>query len=265
MLPIVLTILFCVIDVLACVCLLVLLMASMPNSSPSQLAQIKGIMWFVAACGLAIPIAIIALCVKRLPSAMLFSVLPMLGCLVALMIAWDVSKYQVSPETMPSIGRLVARVLVLLIFGGGGLVMFYVGAREWIFQRTVLSDSITVPATIVHSEVKTTQSRNTKHGTPRDDSTITHDPEVRFRYELDGKTYESDLLRPSAIVRTYASKRSAQDELAPFPLGAMVQAHVNRAMPGRAFLVKDASAGPIVFLILGFMLTPIALVATRLV
>ena len=98
-----------------------------------------------------------------------------------------------------------------------------------------------------------------------DDSTTTHDPEVRFRYEMDGHTYESDLLRPSAIVRTYASKESAMDELAAFPVGATVQAYVNRAMPDKAFLVRESSAGPIVFLILGFLLTPIALLATRLV
>ena len=41
MLPIIVTILFCIIDVIVCLCLLVLLMASMANGSPSQLAQIK--------------------------------------------------------------------------------------------------------------------------------------------------------------------------------------------------------------------------------
>jgi hypothetical protein len=70
--------------------------------------------------------------------------------------------------------------------------------------------------------VSTSQSRNTGHGTLRDNSTITHSPDVRFRYEIDGKTYGSDRLRPSGIVRTYGSRDSAAAEFAPFPQRATV-------------------------------------------
>ena len=45
MIPIVLTILFCVISALASLCMLVLMVASMPNYSPTQYAVIKVIMW----------------------------------------------------------------------------------------------------------------------------------------------------------------------------------------------------------------------------
>ena len=155
---------------------------------------------------------------------------------------------------------------MLLIFGGGGLVMFYVGAREWIVQRAAMIDSVAIPAQIVESVVRTSKSEPAGSGELlKDDSTTTHSADVRFRYTISGQTYESDRLRPSAIVRTHGSKLSAEDELKPFPLGAAVNAFVIPSMPDKAFLIRETSSGPFVFMIVGFLLTPIALIATRLI
>lgn len=266
MMPIVLTILVCVISALASLCMLVLMVASAPNSSPTQYAVIKGIMWFVFISSLSVIGAIVALFLGKHPTALLLSVWPMIAVLIAFTFAWDASKYLADPTVMPSIGRLIARGLVVLIFGGGGVVMFYVGAREWIVQRAALTESISVPAQIIESVVRTSTSEPAGSGDLlKNDSTTTHTADVRFRYTINSQTYESDRLRPSAIVQSHGSKQSAADELKPFPVGATVSAFVIPSMPDKAFLIRETSAGPFVFMILGFLLTPIALLATRLV
>jgi len=152
----------------------------------------------------------------------------------------------------------MAQIIVFLIFGGFGLVMLYVGVTQYFRQRRLLRRAQPVNAIILKSEVFSSKSADTDSRLQRDNSTTTHRPEVRFRYEVNGQTYESELLYPNIIVVTYASRESAAEALAPYPLNAKVHAFVDPSLPGQAYLIAEAGAGPVVFIIIGVLLPPVA-------
>ncbi|MEQ1690583.1 MAG: DUF3592 domain-containing protein [Gemmatimonas sp.] len=152
----------------------------------------------------------------------------------------------------------MARIITFVIFGGFGLVMLYVGITQLIQQRRSLTYSERIDAEIVHSEVFTSTSADTDPRLGRSTSTTSHRPDVRFRYMVGGQQYESDLLYPTIIVQSYASRENAAEALAPFPVHAKVRAYVDPSHPGQAFLIADAGKGPIVFIIIGLLLPPLA-------
>ena len=152
----------------------------------------------------------------------------------------------------------MVQIIVFLISGGFGFVMLYVGVTQFFRQRRLLSCAQPVNATIIKSEVFSSKSADTDARLDRDTSTTTHRPEVRFRYLVNGMTYESDLLHPNIIVVGYASRESAAEALVPFPLDAKVRAFVDPTLPDQAYLIAQAGAGPIVFMIVGIILPPLA-------
>jgi hypothetical protein len=152
----------------------------------------------------------------------------------------------------------MARIITFVIFGGFGLVMLYVGVTQYFMQRRLLASSERVDARIVHSEVFTSTSADTDPRLLRSTSTTTHRPDVKFRYQVAGTEYESDLMYPNIIVTSYPSREAAAEALTPFPLNAVVRAYVNPSLPGKAYLIQSAGNGPIVFMIIGVILPPLA-------
>ena len=152
----------------------------------------------------------------------------------------------------------MARIIVFIIFGGFGLVMLYVGTTQFFQQRRLIANAVKITAEITYSQVFTSTSNNTDTRLGRNNSTTSHRPDVKFTYEVAGKKYESDLLYPSIIVTSYASRESAADELKPFPVGAKVDAFVDPALPDKAYLVKQSTSAPVVFIIVGLLLPPLA-------
>jgi hypothetical protein len=152
----------------------------------------------------------------------------------------------------------VARWIALVIFGGGGLVLLYVGATQFFLQRRLLANAVTIEAQIVNSEIFKSVSTDSDSRLLRDNSTVSYRPDVRFRYSFKGAGYESDLLRPTIIVHDYASKESVAREIERFPVGARVPAYVDAENPDKGFLIKESSSGPIVFVIVGLLLPPLA-------
>lgn len=152
----------------------------------------------------------------------------------------------------------MARIITFIIFGGFGLVMLYVGITQYFIQRRLLTNARRVEAVVVRSEVFSSTTSDTDSRPLRSNSTTTHRPEVRFRYTVGDTEYESDLLYPNVIVRSYASRESAAAELVPFPVNARVQAYVDPSMPDKGYLIASAGSGPIVFVVLGVILPPLA-------
>lgn len=152
----------------------------------------------------------------------------------------------------------MARIVTFVIFGGFGLVLLYVGLTQLVTQRRLLTNAKRVDARIVHSEVFSSTSSDTDRRTLRSNSTTTYRPDVRFRYQVAGTDYESDLLYPNIIVRTYVSREAAAEELRPFPLEATVSAYVDPSLPDKAYLIATAGGGPMVFIIIGVLLPPLA-------
>lgn len=152
----------------------------------------------------------------------------------------------------------MAQIITFVIFGGFGFVMLYVGVTQFVMQRRLLANAKRVQATIVHSEVSSSTSSDTDPRPLRSTSTTTHRPDVRFRYRVGDGEYESDLLYPNVIVRTYASREAAAEALVPFPVNARVSAYVDPSLPDKAYLIATAGNGPVVFMIIGVLLPPIA-------
>jgi hypothetical protein len=159
----------------------------------------------------------------------------------------------------------MARIITFIIFGGFGLVMLYVGVTQYFMQRRLLANAERVDAVIVHSSVFSSTSHDTDPRPLRSTSTTTYRPDVRFRYRVGDANYESDLLYPNVIVRTYGSRESAAEALAPFPVDAKVLAYVDPSLPDKAYLLADAGSGPLVFIIIGLLLPPIAWIVGRYV
>jgi len=152
----------------------------------------------------------------------------------------------------------VARWIAFIIFGGGGLVLLYVGVTQYFLQRRLLANAETIEVQIIKSEVHKSVSADTDSRLGRDNSTVSYRPDVRFRYTFRGTEYESDLLRPTIIVHSYGSEDSASEELAPFPVGGEVRAYVDAENPDKAYLLQESGAGPVVFIIVGLILPPLA-------
>ena len=159
----------------------------------------------------------------------------------------------------------MAQIITFVIFGGFGLMLLFVGVTQFVKQRRNLTHAERVDATIIHSAVFSSDSANTDRRLGRSNSTTSHRPDVRFRYRVSGTEYESDLLHPNIIVRGYASAESAAAALAPFPLNATVRAYVDPAHPDQAFLIAEAGNGPIVFIVLGLVVPPLAWVVGKYV
>jgi hypothetical protein len=104
---------------------------------------------------------------------------------------------------------------------------------------------------VLSAEVRTSRSSDTDSRPLRDNSTTTHAPEVRFGYTYDGVEYQSDQLYPSVIVRGYASRESAMEEIAEYTVGSDVRVFVDPAAPERGFLRASAGVGPIGFVVAG--------------
>jgi len=145
-----------------------------------------------------------------------------------------------------------------LIFGGGGLALLYVGVTQYFLQRRLMANAIAIEVEIIKSEIFKSVSADTDQRLHRNNSTTSFRPEIRFRYTFAEREYESDLLRPTIIVRGYASVENATKELAPFHIGAKALAYVDPQHPDKAFLEKEAFAGPAVFIIIGIVLPPLA-------
>jgi len=159
----------------------------------------------------------------------------------------------------------MARIITLLICCGFAGMFLYVGAKQFWQQRRNLAHAEPVDALIVHSAVKVSKTRDSDQRVGFSNSSTSYLPEVRFRYVVAGTEYVSERLHPSIIEQSFGSESDAAELLAPFPLEALVRAHVNRAHPDQAFLIAEKSNGPVVFLILGVLLPPLGWVVGKYV
>lgn len=157
------------------------------------------------------------------------------------------------------------QAVVYAVIAGFGLVMLYVGLGEAVAQRRALRAAVPVEATVISAGVRESRSSDTDQRPLRDNSTVTYLPEVKFRYALGGKAYESDLLRPTVIVQGSASREAAAEEVRAFVPGEPATAWVDPAAPERAFLIREWSVGPVVFIVLGVLLPPLGWLASRIV
>lgn len=153
------------------------------------------------------------------------------------------------------------KTTLLVVFGVIGLVMLVYGAYEIFKERRLMANAQPVQATITESNISI--SRDLTDDGSSGVATFSYAPVVKFRYEFGGDAYEGTMLRPTA--RVYNSQAAAADELTRFPAGAGVQAFVNPAYPEKAHLLREASRGSVIFVVVGALVLVVGGVVWRFV
>jgi hypothetical protein len=152
----------------------------------------------------------------------------------------------------------MARIIVTVIFGGFGLVMAFVGIKQYFMQRRLLANAERVDAVIVHSEVFSSTSSNTDRRTLRSNSTTTHRPDVKFRYRRKGGGVRERPAVPDDHRADVCVTGVGSGSAGAVSAQCGVKAYVDPALPNKAYLIASAGAGPVVFMVLGLLLPPIA-------
>lgn len=230
--------------------MLVLLVASAPNSTQAQAAGLRAIAIGTLAVALASVIgSASAVAIARSGVATVLGAMPLVWCVaaVALMMLLDA-------ERIGRGGSPVARTIAMLIFTPLAVMLIVVGVREMARQAWLIRTADPVEAVIVESRVNASTSHDSDRRLNRDNSTTTYEPIVRFRFTLDGVEHEGERLRPTAIVQTYPSSDAAAAVLQAYSVGAKVEAWASRAHPEWAFLERIASLGPLIFTTIGVAL-----------
>lgn len=157
------------------------------------------------------------------------------------------------PRRKRSFMDYVMLVLFVLVFGGLGIILITVGTREFFIQKRALASAVAVDAEILSATVRKSTSADTDTRLLRDNSTTSYMPEVRFAYTLNGVRYESDLLYPTVIVKGFASRESAQEEIRDYEKGVRVKAYADVSAPERGFLRLEGSTNPAWFIVGGVL------------
>ncbi len=245
---------------LAALALLILIVASAPNTTPAQLLLLKTLS--ITTVGIAIAAlagAASALLVARPGLAAILGLIPFAWCIIALIVM------TVMKDGRASAGSPIAQWIAMLIFTALGGMLLVVGLRETYSQAVIVRTAEEVEARILETAVTKSTSADTDRRINRDNSTTTYEPTIRFEYTFRGERYESTHLRPTIIVQTYPSADSAAAVLAPFPPDTTVPAWVSPRYPDRAYLIPLASPGPAIYLTLGLAIPSLVYCLARLV
>lgn len=153
-------------------------------------------------------------------------------------------------QTQSSGKSRIKYILVGLLFLGAGLGVFYLGYSDMQQQQEMLSNPVTIEATMeekwidVSEDVGTTRDRTTTN----DDES--YDPNVRFTYEYDGTRYNGTDIYPGDISQTYDTRNDAESVLAELPAeGQQFNASVAPSYPDQAFIRAESSSNLLVLII----------------
>lgn len=146
-----------------------------------------------------------------------------------------------------------------LVLGGGAVVMLvmgagsaYLGFRRRYDRKAGLDRAEPVDATVTTATVEeTTRSGGYEFG----GAYVSHRPVVRFRYEYDGRTYESDDKGWELEWHARSDESEARHIAEEYEEGETVRAYVDPVAPGQAFLERtdDRNLWDGVFLGLGVL------------
>ncbi|SEW21813.1 DUF3592 domain-containing protein [Halobacterium jilantaiense] len=113
------------------------------------------------------------------------------------------------------------------------------GGYDYVQQSAAVEDAVAVDATI-HEAAVESDSGGRRSG-------IQYGFDVEFTYRYEGTEYTSDRVFPGSISRQYDSRSDAEAVLEPYEPNATVTAYVDPSAPGEAFLERQTTSGPFVF------------------
>lgn len=140
-----------------------------------------------------------------------------------------------------SLGNLVTVAItgILLLALAGVIVVTGLGDADESEER--IENAVEVEATVVETDVE----RERRNGETR------YEPVVRFEYDFEGETYESDLLYPTSDGRLRDERGGAYAVVSDYDEGETTTAYVDPSHPDEAFLNDARSSPPFVVYIAG--------------
>lgn len=118
------------------------------------------------------------------------------------------------------------------LLGVAGIFIIVFTVRSCLHKRQVVSDSVTVEATVQDAIVETHDTNDTPE----------YEPHVKYRYTYEGKTYTSTSLNPGTDKNRYTDRARAED-VADYSKGDTVTAYVLPSNPGTAYLTEHPGRG----------------------
>jgi len=141
------------------------------------------------------------------------------------------------------------KMTLIVVFGVISLLMLAMGVSEFYMQWRLLSGARPVQATITAADVF--EVRDLTGDDAGGITSYIYEPRVKFTYEIDGTSYEGTMMRPIKTPRNYPTAGHAETELVAFPVGAKVQAFVSPNYPDKAYLIKETSRAPVIYMLIG--------------
>lgn len=127
-----------------------------------------------------------------------------------------------------------------LIFSGLAGIFLLAGIHFARQQARKLATFRPVPAKVISSGVLST--------TADEGESSGHTPDIRYTYTTGGKTYETNTVLASGNNGT-GGLAWAEQVVEQYPDGTTTTAYIDPADPSKAFLIREASVGPYVFIL----------------
>lgn len=124
-----------------------------------------------------------------------------------------------------------------------GLALTGYGGYDYQQQQAALDDAVDVDATVVEVGVEARSGSSSPGAEYR--------PTVTFDYRYDGQNYTSHSVFPSSSTPNYDTESEAREVLAGYEAGSEATAYVDPEEPADAFLINEASRGPVLALGIG--------------
>lgn len=152
-------------------------------------------------------------------------------------------------------GSSAARFFAVAMFMPFSITLLLAGGRDLLRQWRLLRRASPVEARIVAVAVEGSASRagQSPGSRNRGDGAGSFTPSVRFNVVIDGVRHEGTRLTPGESRQVYRSREAAQKALRGLAPGQVVSAWADPGAPSSAYLFREATPGPAVYLMLGIL------------
>lgn len=147
-----------------------------------------------------------------------------------------------SSEAKNSIFGLFLAVLFLT----GGVLLGGYGFMQYQGQASNIDNAVNITATVSDTNVRTDSSRR---------GGIDYQAEISFDYSFEGENYSSDFIYPLDDDREFESEEDAEAFISDYRTGDQIRAYVSPENPGEGFIQKKRSDQPLLFMLIGVMMT----------
>lgn len=130
----------------------------------------------------------------------------------------------------------------------GGIIIIALGIFLHLRERAITKNLLIARGAVIQTEVRSTHLA-------RYSGTAYH-AYIKYRYEVDGKTYEAD--KVALAESYYETPEEAKKFIDQYPVGSSVDVHYDKREPNRAYLDVEGPNNGTIVIVLGVLFTIIA-------